>query len=1164
MKRFWIILLSILLSVCVVVGGALLYIRFFMPELIGAALTYDLTVTVNDPKMGTAVADKTEGREGDLINLEATPNYGYVFVGWYNGSMLVGSDAKISYAMPHKDTTLTAHFTEAVFSLQVLSMNDAYQDTASGDYKYLSTATLSAHEINGYTFAGWYIDNTLISTSPTYELEITGDMTVYAEYYAAEVTIIARPVPEASDVGTPLSQVALLGGKADALGTFAWKDPDATVYPNGEYIVTFTPVLEILSPVSFIVTVPLRTEILPIPSPSLRDGLLSWSAIENAVGYTVKINDTEYNVGDATSYMLPSEYGEYYVSVRADGDGVNIRSSEYSAAIRYVPAKAASGAIGGKESVYVDGEMVKYAGNFQLLPTVSGSTQQSQGKMIEITDDYIRFYVTVDLIEYLKKDTKIQVLKLNDKAYSADAKIEIECEVVLYNPEFYAEVDLGFPVIMEDLALSMTYETMSSTVVNISLNGEFVEPQLRRETLHLLFIDLIGLDKPLYKWDVITLNIPGTFGLLGVELAVAFDAVGAIAAAATFECTEAAEYAMGMQFIKDSKAVFEGYFNRTVSSATREFYLGGEADFDMNFLRVSVSLVVKTHKERISAARLNLDFFNLESDLSGEIHITGNEAEDADAFAGVSGGYRLYGQVSFEYYLELKLRFLFLPLDDFGVKIMDGSIILADWDYSKGGIPKQAFRDEALDKVTSVSATDGTYFYYKDTDGTLRRVKAGNAYDKSMIFADIEGAEIVDIDNYYIYVLDGSTLRRVGLTAGTERSLLFDVNTVVGSDRSYIYYTTKDAPNTIKYFYRSDYEGREHTFLKLPRGWEAIRQRYDVALECYVIYAENGEGRGAYFTYDGFYIRENPINLHMYWNKMAYGTDVVAFYSLDRAGHLSDGFIRYTDGGVTHDTKAHSMGITPHGLFVVKDSTAENGTLPYELGVYTIENGHAKYIRLCEVASKDTANRVTYEDGVSYITDIADGKLRILKTDGTGLYPIVTALISVPEADRGKTESAILDSKLFVYTREAGETKVLYIINVETLAASPYLVGSTERVFDKAAAEDLILTMGDGYRITGVYLSPLNETELENTMNRISEMKETYNSLRKLLKEESDPLSKVEQTAEKLQKIFEDHPGIFSLLSTSRSNTAKLSATELLKLSYGIHEGYHRSIQRDP
>ena len=381
----------------------MLFIRLAMPDLIGSAIERSLTVTVNDPEMGTAVAGKDRACEGELIVLEATPNYGYVFVGWYNGSMLVGSDEKITYAMPDKDTTITAYFTESVFTLNVLSMNPAYQDSFSGDYKYRSKVTLSAHPIDGYTFAGWYMDNALLSTESTYELEVTGDMTVYAEYYCEEVTIIAWPTPAPSDVGTPLSQVALNGGKADALGVFSWGNPDQTVYPNGEYILTFTPLLDILSPVSCIVTVPLRTEILPTPTPSLRDGILSWTEVENAVGYTVKINDTEYDVGIATSYVLPTEYGEYYVSVRANGDGSTIRSSEYSASIRYVPAKTFSGDFGGKESVYVNGEMVKYAGNFKLQPTISGGTTSSSGKMIEITDDYIRFYVKMDLAEYLLK-----------------------------------------------------------------------------------------------------------------------------------------------------------------------------------------------------------------------------------------------------------------------------------------------------------------------------------------------------------------------------------------------------------------------------------------------------------------------------------------------------------------------------------------------------------------------------------------------------------------------------------------------------------------------------------------------------------------------------------------------------------------------------------------
>ena len=70
-------------------------------------------------------------------------------------------------------------------------------------------------------------------------------------------------------------------------------------------------------------------------------------------------------------------------------------------------------------------------------------------------------------------------------------------------------------------------------------------------------------------------------------------------------------------------------------------------------------------KEEISAARLNLDFFNLESDLTGSVYIQdAADTQNPDLHAGLTGSYRLYGQVSFEYYLEISLRFGFLPLDN--------------------------------------------------------------------------------------------------------------------------------------------------------------------------------------------------------------------------------------------------------------------------------------------------------------------------------------------------------------------------------------------------------------------------------------------------------------------------------------------------------------------
>lgn len=1118
---------------------------------------FGLTVGVNDETMGSATAGADRAKEGELITLQATPNYGYAFVGWYDGASFVGSSEKIHFPMPNGGANLIAYFAKDVFTLDVRSMNPAFSAASKTDYEYLTDVTISAPEISGYIFAGWYRENMLISNKSEYTHTIVGDATVYAEYYADTIGILSHPVAAPVPHGTRLEDVALVGGKADTLGEFQWMDPSQEVYEGGEYVVSFVPVLDSLTPVSFLVEVPVATKQLPAPVISIANGVLSWKSVEGALGYTVRIGDQTVAVGsDVTSYALPTAIGEYFVSVRADGDDDTLCSSEYSKTIRYVRSPAKEYGFGGKESVYEDGELVKYAGSFVLDPESEGTPSTSSSQLISVTPDAITFSVKMDIAKYLKENTKMEVLKLNEKAMSADAKIEIDFEIVLHNPEFYAEIDMGFPLTIEDLAFGIGYETTTTTAMEILLNGEFVEPQLRRGTLHLLFLDLTGLSEPIYQWDVLEVPIPGTFGLLSVELAVAFDAVGAIAAAAQFQAMEAAEYFVGIQMVEDGVPVFDGEYYRVLKESAQGLYISGETDFDINFLRASASLNINAGKEEISAARLNLDFFNLESDLTGSVYIQdAADTQNPDLHAGLTGSYRLYGQVSFEYYLEISLRFGFLPLDNYSVKLIDGVLVIADWEYLKGGTPKQTYRDEAIHLSTPVSATDGKYFYYKDTDGTLKRAPVGEKYEKSEILAEIEDAEIVDIDNYYLYVLDGNRLRRVGLTGGTERTVVMNVAHVVGSDRTHIYYTVEGEENVVYSYLRMDFEGKARKHLTLPKGYRAIRMRYDYALACEVIYAENKSGEGFYFTYDGIGLGVYADNVHAYWNKISYGDNIVAYYTMEESGDVTDAFIRFPDGGITHDPLVHSIGISPLGLLVVRDNKDDNATLPYVIGLYSVVDGHGRYTKLCEVGDKYAADRVTSEGGISYFVDVASGKLRICKTDGTALYPVVSPTMDV-NADRDSLCSAILDDKLFVYTYAKGEVRVIYAIDVQTLAEAPYLSGSAQKVFDKGNPADVPFTMGSSHVIRAIYLSPLSNAELDALKGELADLRASYDAIRKLLKVENDFFATVEGAADRMMQVFEENPGIFSLLSSGRSGSVTLYKEHLSSLSYGVHEGY--------
>jgi hypothetical protein len=287
------------------------------------------------------------------------------------------------------------------------------------------------------------------------------------------------------------------------------------------------------------------------------------------------------------------------------------------------------------------------------------------------------------------------------------------------------------------------------------------------------------LEKPLYKWAVLDFDVPGTNGLLDVELSICFDAVGAVAASLYLESMEMSTYSFGLQLITNGVPVFNPEYEKKIKEIKQIAKFEGELDLDLTFVRLSASLRLKFKDDNpVSIVRLNADLFSLKTDLSGEAEFEYNYKNETESFtssgsADMAGSYRFYGQVTFEYYFEIKLNFLVLPLDDFGFKVLDGSMIMAEWEYAKGGIPKTPYKDEAVYKTTAIYATDGDYHYFKDDDGTL--LKSTGDYEDGLRSAIVDGGEIVDIDNYYVYVLSGSTLRRVGRQAGTERTLISGV-----------------------------------------------------------------------------------------------------------------------------------------------------------------------------------------------------------------------------------------------------------------------------------------------------------------------------------------------------------------------------------------------------
>lgn len=114
-----------------------------------------------DPTQGT-VTGGGEYEIGSSITVNATPNDGYIFKGWYKGLDLFADQPTFTFRIGTKHETYTAKFGK-LNSVQLDYDNTQGVVSGVGDYEIGSSVTLSAAPYNGYVFLGWYEDDTLIS-----------------------------------------------------------------------------------------------------------------------------------------------------------------------------------------------------------------------------------------------------------------------------------------------------------------------------------------------------------------------------------------------------------------------------------------------------------------------------------------------------------------------------------------------------------------------------------------------------------------------------------------------------------------------------------------------------------------------------------------------------------------------------------------------------------------------------------------------------------------------------------------------------------------------------------------------------------------------------------------------------------------------------------------
>lgn len=145
--------------------------------------TAKMEIVKNISEAGT-VTGQGEYPYNTNVDVSATPNTGYVFVGWYFNNILLSTTPSYNYMMWSEDVTLEARFKLDVFTMKIYSNNVDYglvllQSSTNVDYleqyeeerEYTSSVTIAAFSKTDVRFLGWYDENNnLVETNAVYSL----------------------------------------------------------------------------------------------------------------------------------------------------------------------------------------------------------------------------------------------------------------------------------------------------------------------------------------------------------------------------------------------------------------------------------------------------------------------------------------------------------------------------------------------------------------------------------------------------------------------------------------------------------------------------------------------------------------------------------------------------------------------------------------------------------------------------------------------------------------------------------------------------------------------------------------------------------------------------------------------------------------------------------
>ena len=143
--------------------------------------SYEISA-INSPAEGGAITGAGTFLYGSSATLTATASTGYSFVKWTENGETVSSVSTYTFTVTG-ERTLVANYKLNTYLVSVLA--DPMEGGAvsgAGSFVFGSTAVLTASSASGYTFSHWTENGTLVSTTSTHTITVTGNRTITAHF----------------------------------------------------------------------------------------------------------------------------------------------------------------------------------------------------------------------------------------------------------------------------------------------------------------------------------------------------------------------------------------------------------------------------------------------------------------------------------------------------------------------------------------------------------------------------------------------------------------------------------------------------------------------------------------------------------------------------------------------------------------------------------------------------------------------------------------------------------------------------------------------------------------------------------------------------------------------------------------------------------------------